>query len=104
MFAECHHAANHRNRDCVLTETNRISYAAGPRDATGGRRRGRSNRHRRPQSVTKTAGAAEILLIGGRVCLCRRASPRRIKSTWDLWPLAAETAKEPMSRAGILHD
>src|SRR3954465_11904675 len=31
--------------------------------------------------------------------LCLAAAHTRIESTWDLWPLAAETAKEPTSRS-----
>ena len=32
--------------------------------------------------------------------LCPWLASRRIEGTWDLWPLAAETAKEPTSRSG----
>src|SRR3954465_8250034 len=34
--------------------------------------------------------------------LCLAAAHSRIESTWDLWPLAAETAKEPTSRSLVL--
>ena len=43
---------------------------------------------------------AENPAFEGWRSLCRAAAARRIKRTWDLWPLAAETAKEPTSCAG----
>ena len=44
--------------------------------------------------------AGEILFPAVRRCLYPRRWAARIRRTRDLWPLAAETAKEPTSRQG----
>ena len=76
----------------------KLSYAVAKRDATG-RRRGRPNPYRPPGRVGRNCPGGEKL--DGRpphALVSARSARVELRSTWDLWPLAAETAKEPTSR------